>query len=359
MASDSQIEQLQRQIGNLSEFDWKQFTRPDLGVGSIAEEAEPIIDEINDFLELAQVYAPHLHVSTVESISQHIGSIRTALDQHTSLSRGQFIDEKENILNRLRSLADKLALWKPTLAGVAVLDLGLLNLQQLKAASDESAEKHRERLADVAKDFLERASAKAEEIERNARAEATKLQEEASRKHTAANRTATGVSVKEAQEQFREAASHDKRQVTLWASLVAATVTTLILSAMGFLRNIGSTPLQVENIPWHAVIPEALLKVFILSTLAGAATFSFRMLRAYLHIAEKNRHRVRVANSIEGFLAATASESQRDLIHGRLTESIVNHGDSGLIQREREDHSPTMSSDVIARLVAALPGKGS
>ncbi len=167
-----------------------------------------------------------------------------------------------------------------------------------------------------------------------------------------------GVSAKEAQKQFGEASKRDGWQVALWALIVVITLTALIGSALGFLENINTTPFQANSIPWHTIIPAALLKVFILSTLAGAATFSFKMLRAHLHIAEKNRHRVRVANSIEGFLAATATDSQRDLILGRLTESIVNHGDSGLIQHEHEGHSATMSGDVIARIVAALPGKG-
>ena len=82
------------------------------------------------------------------------------------------------------------------------------------------------------------------------------------------------------------------------------------------------------------------------------------MLRAHLHLAEKNRHREHVANCIGSFIQAAADQSQRDLILAKLTDSIVSNGDSGLVQHEREDHSSTMSGELMGRILAAISGKG-
>lgn len=116
-----------------------------------------------------------------------------------------------------------------------------------------------------------------------------------------------------------------------------------------------------SDVPQGPILGETihftLIRLFLLSVIAGLATFTIRMLRAYLHIAEKNRHRVRVANSMESFLQSTVEPEQRDLILAKLTDSIVNFGDSGLV-REREEHSSTMSGDLIGRIVSAISGKG-
>ena len=109
---------------------------------------------------------------------------------------------------------------------------------------------------------------------------------------------------------------------------------------------------------WPVALYHTLLRVLVLSALAGAATFCFRMLRAHLHMAEKNRHRLRVANSLESFVQSALEPQQRDLILAKLVEAIVDFGDSGLIQQDSDDRSsPAMSGDMLGRIVAALSKK--
>lgn len=116
---------------------------------------------------------------------------------------------------------------------------------------------------------------------------------------------------------------------------------------LGYFRTPSSHRLSPETIHF------TLIRLFLLSVIAGLATFTIRMLRACLHIAEENRHRVRVANSMESFLQSTVEPEQRGLILAKLADSIVNFGDSGLV-REREDHLSTMSGDLIGRIVSAM-----
>ena len=110
---------------------------------------------------------------------------------------------------------------------------------------------------------------------------------------------------------------------------------------------------------WPVALYHTLLRVLALSAIAGMAAFGFRMLRAHLHLAEKNRHRVRVANCIESFVQSALEPAQRDLILAKLVDSIVNFGDSGLIQHDGYDRSSPISGDVIGRIVAAISSKSS
>ena len=71
-------------------------------------------------------------------------------------------------------------------------------------------------------------------------------------------------------------------------------------------------------------------------------------------MAAKNRHRVRVANSMEGFIQSALEPPQRDLILAKLVEAIVDFGETGLVRRDGDERSSVSSADLIGRLVAAV-----
>ena len=75
-------------------------------------------------------------------------------------------------------------------------------------------------------------------------------------------------------------------------------------------------------------------------------------------MAEKNKHRVRVANSVESFVNSALESQQRDLILTKLIEAIVDFGDSGIIRSEKDDGgSPAISGELIGRILSALSSK--
>ena len=168
-----------------------------------------------------------------------------------------------------------------------------------------------------------------------------------------ARRTASQISVKEAQNQFREAAKGDEKSVRRWWWTAIGSVGLLVIFPLLFTR------WELPAGEWPVALYHTLLRLLVLSAIAGTATFAFRMLRAHLHLAEKNKHRVRVANSVESFVQSALEPAQRDLILARLVDSIVIFGDSGLVQHDENDRSSPMSGDVIGRIVAAISSKGS
>lgn len=109
---------------------------------------------------------------------------------------------------------------------------------------------------------------------------------------------------------------------------------------------------------WPAALYHALLRLMIASGVAAFAVLSIRMLRAHLHLAERNRHHLRVANSITSVLNSALEPQQRELILAKLVAALVELGNSDLNRHERDElSSPTLSADGIGRILGAITSK--
>jgi hypothetical protein len=83
--------------------------------------------------------------------------------------------------------------------------------------------------------------------------------------------------------------------------------------------------------------------------------FSLRMTKAYLHMIEHHEHKSRVTNSIEGFVASVRTDEQKDLVLGKLVDSVTQFGDSGIL--DKEDEKSSGLSAVILEKVTKHNGK--
>lgn len=340
MANPKAIEQLAKSLASLSSVDMDSVLRPGAGTMSLAPDMNGMAGEITLIENLARKYATLVDTETVGKIIATVDNITTTLESQSGLNDIQYANNSASFLNKIRGHIDYATTWKPTVVSEAILHRGLLEIEDFKdelARAQSSVEVEVKKLVD------------------DSRAKAEELIQEATETKNAAQDTAMAVSVHEAQKQFNEAAAAASTRVKLWAFISAAVSAGLLAACIVLFRDISEIP---RDVSWEASLPQALIRIFFLSVLAGIVTFTFKMLRAYLHIADKNRHRVRVANSIESFVHSAKTPSQRDLILARLTESIVNYGDSGLIHHEREDRSVTMSGDLMGRIISAISGKG-
>ena len=345
MINTKDSSKLRTSILALDRFDWERVRRPNLGDESLSDNLKEIEKSMENIKRLADKYWPLVHDDTVEKMVNTFDSIFEKLDTFAKLDNARYLEKREEFLESVKKLIEKAALWTPIVAGAAVLDSGILDtkdimeeVKQERRSFRREAQRLREHFRDEATKLLREAETDAKKIEAKARD------------------TAAGISVKAAQEQFKAASDHDTKQVYLWTFLAISSIAVLIGGAYVFL--FADSLKMSEELKWNESLPQALFRILVLSALAGATTFTFRMLRAHLHIAEKNRHRVRVANCIEGFLQAAADPSQRDLILAKLTDSIVNYGDSGLVRHDRENRSATMPGELMGRIVAAISGKG-
>jgi len=170
-----------------------------------------------------------------------------------------------------------------------------------------------------------------------------------------AYKTANKISVKAAQEQFEAAAQELSWNSRLW----------IVSSALFFSALVGFLLVQLWNPPTLvrqivealnpvpvgaparqpiSSIPVPLLvtagpfftsiRLALVGILGIGLAFSLRMSRAYLHMSEHNRHKLRVTNSIEAFVAGVRTNEQKDLVLSKLVESVTQFGESGILANQ-------------------------
>ena len=94
------------------------------------------------------------------------------------------------------------------------------------------------------------------------------------------------------------------------------------------------------------------VRLALIGVLGVALAFSLRMTRAYLHMIEHNRHKLRVTNSIEAFVAAVRTDEQKDLVLSKLVESVTDFGDSGILDKDNEQPGiPSVMVETITKNV--------
>ena len=70
---------------------------------------------------------------------------------------------------------------------------------------------------------------------------------------------------------------------------------------------------------------------------------------------EHNEHQIRVTNSIEAFVAAVRTKERKDMVLGKLVESVTDFGDSGILGQQSEAMSlPSVVLEAITKNVGKV-----
>lgn len=341
MASENQTNQLQDVANAILSIDENKLLRPSLGEESLKEDFAPKWLEIQKKVKFLLQYAHELHDEQIQGVLGTLHAISGAMQQQADSQNANYVAHRPRFLNYIDQQLEELKRYWPPVVTAAVEARRFLEdegVRQEYEQTIESIKKESEsalkQVQGEARKTIEEARVLAEQIEKRARL------------------TAARISVKEAQEQFQQAQAALDKQVKIWAGLGIACVVVFLAMALYF-----STVALPAEWKWQVVYYGA-IKVSILTAIATVAAFCLKILRAQLHMREKNRHRQRVANSMEAFVASAVTPEQRDLILSQLVESVVQFGNSGLVQRE-DDHvyRPKMTIDSINRTLSTNPQK--
>ena len=336
MASDALISQLKDLSNEIENIDKDRLLRASLGEEALQEDFAPRLEKIQHKLEFALEYASEVHDSQVQGILGRIGNIKSAMEEQTNLSNADYVAQRSDFLINIDTYLEELKhYWSPFVTA-AVESRGFLE--------DEGVRREYERTIDSIRKESESALQQVQSEAEKTIAEARSLAEQIENR---ARLTAARISVEEAQKQFREAQTALDRQVKLWSGLGAFWVLSFIGTAIYF----ASVDLP-DKWQWHVIYHSA-IRVTILTAIGTAAAFCLKILRAHLHMSEKNRHRQRVANSIGAFVESAVTPEQRDLILSQLVESVIQFGSSGLLHREDDNvYRPKMTIDSIMRTLS-------
>lgn len=344
MANEQVLQQFATAADKISKVDLEKLLRKGLGDESLEKRFLPQLDEIRRVKDFAVKYAPSVHSDFVTLAQNTLNSLGDEMVAQASRSSAEYIAQRENFLNNVKANIEESRRWLPFFTAAAVHERGFLEDEGIRSEYQKAVAS----LKSETSVTLATVKEEAEKAVRGAKALAEEIE-------TRARRTATRISVQDAQRQFEEASTDLAKKVKLWARLTTASVALLILIPLGFML----WPLPGPE-PWPVAMYHTLLRLFILSAAGAFTAFCFRILRAHLHMAEKNRHRVRVANSVESFVNSALEPQQRDLLLAKLAEAIVDFGDSGIIRPDRDDQgSGVISGDMLGRILAMLSSRKS
>ena len=351
MASDDYMTQLQNLAEEIFSIDTNNLLRTSLGALSLEKDFSSTLEQIGKKIDLLRQYGREIHDEQIQNILSILESIRTAIKQQADFSDADYAAHRQQFLDNVKAnLEDLKQYWAPVVAA-AVEARRFLDDEGVRREHErtiESIKKESETALQQVKEesdkTIEEARTLKKQIEEEARTREKQIEDRA-------RLTAAGISVEEAQKQFREAQAALDKRVKVWAGLGGVCVAGFFFVALSFVT------LDLPDEWQWQVFYHSAIKVSILTAIATTAAFCLRILRAHLHMSEKNRHRQRVANSMGAFVESATPE-QRDLILSQLVDAIVQFGHSGLVQREDDyAYRPKMPIDSITRTLPTNPQK--
>ena len=175
------------------------------------------------------------------------------------------------------------------------------------------------------------------------------------------------ISIDSAQQQFQAASDNLRIKAVVWSILTAVLFAGMIGMLVCFtysppplIKKIVATFLDPSSKQAAPPVSVPLLiaasayytslRLALLGFIGVGFAFSLRMTRAYFQMIEHNQHKLRVTNSIEAFVASVYTKEQRDLVLGKLVDSVTAFGDTGILGKETDSASiPTVVIDAITK----------
>lgn len=340
MAGKQRLDNLKAVAERFAAVDRDGLLRTTLGKASLDKDFGERLDHLQRKLQFALDYGIGVCDQYVDQVVNAFEMIRQQMDAQAKRSDPEYVAQRSPFLGIMDSYTEQLLHPWPAFVSAAVEMRGFLQDEGIRKEYQKTVDSMRKEADGALKQVREEASKTIGE----ARELATQIEQRA-------RRTAAHISVEAAQEQFRLAGDHHKSQVTIWATLSVLAVVAFFLVALVLER--VQFP---EAWKWHTLYYTA-IRVVILGAIAALAALCFRVLRAHMHMREHNFHRQRLANSMAAFVESAVTPEQRDLILGRLVDSIAAFGTSGLLTKEDESiYSPKMVIDAVTRSIAHPTG---
>jgi len=342
MASQQYLDNLKKVDDALNAVDTQKLLRKSLGEESLEKELQPRLAHLSKLRQLARQYAPQVHNESVNQITNILNQILSQLSSQAGADSSSYIAQRTNFLTNIDTFLEESKKWVPAFVAAAVMERGFLEDEGIRQEYQRTVESLRKEASETIQTLKEEANKTIEE--------AKKLAEEI---ETRARRTAAKISVQEAQRQFKEAQGELTKDIRLWAVWSVIMVLAFFGVAVGFI--FIKLPMEAE---WHVAVYQTALRIVILSAVGAITTYVLRMLRAHIHMSHLNRHRQRVANSIEAFVMSAHTPEQRDLILANLVEAVVAFGNSGLVPHDDDTlGAQKLPTEAIGRLLGSITQK--
>ena len=354
MANQSYIDSMQGMLDALREIEEERLMRSFLGGDLPLSENETFVGQrkkIEQRMEIAIRFGREVSDIQMQHINSAMERIVAIIREQSDLENRAYIDNQPSFLLSITSLMEEVdSIWMPFAACLAEYTYSTDGVHAKEKQIEEFAKNRMDEIRREADQIRERAEDTSTNIMEKAREEADNIMGDAKKALEGARLTATGQSVEGAQEQFREAQKEININVIIWAVLSVVGIATFALFAVKY------TPTDIpEEWKW-SILYHSTIKISILAIIGTVTSFFVKTFRAYLYMSAKNKHRIRVTNSIEAFLGTAHTADQRDLILSQLVDAVTQFGTSGLLSKEEDSpYNPKITLESIMKNISTKP----
>jgi hypothetical protein len=332
VASQELIQKVNELSQVILSIDKSKIIRTELGVESLEELITPIIDELYQKMAAIVKVAPYINDTILQSTIGELTNIFGQLNNLAHFPNQDFVSQKASHVVAIKAYIENIkSLWPHYYTA-------LMEYFPKKESNSEALLE----VASLTESIREKNNLAEEELKAF-----RKILDETQAIKIAAQNTAQQISIKEAQKQFKDA----ERPTYIKIGLAALGALFFFWWFFAQAYDFSLRASELQDIWTWKIAYSAGIRAVILGALFALLNFFLTLLKAYLHILEVNQHKLRVANSAEGLVAAAKTPEHQDLILSRLVDAIVDFGESGLLKDNPQDKSPNsrLSLDISSK----------
>ena len=267
MATESMIKLFKQRVQEFGKLDKHSIYRDDLGKFSLKGKLKDRIDNMLTMLLIEEQYLIDFSDEILQDIVNNLQDMKTTVDRQRTRPEDDYIKRNSEIFANFIHRIGQINIHKPHFKLAKIDDM---LLEDLKRKDEQYDKLLSSRLGDV-----------------------DKIRD-----------SAAGVAIEQAQIEFSNAAKSNRNQSFFWGSLSAI----LIYIFMKFVYSLMDTNPAIND--GIGIVYFTAIRLTVLFALGAIIAFCLKILRANLHLRERNAHRERLSNNL-GAIVAFASESQK------------------------------------------------
>ena len=340
MVQEESVNRFMQAVNNLN-FDEPlllKLYRENLGDASLKPYVTTTMRKIESRIQLVKTVLNDVSNDRLNSFSGYLEDLANEFNAQSNYStETEFVMNKDDFMIRVDEIYENILEIDTYFATVALHSRGILDELDLLRQSDEVFANFKKDVENLKRDTENSVKT----IVQNAKAESEAIV-------IKARDTAGGVSLEQAQLQFKKAKDSSFRQLVLWglssASLVG--LFTAVLWNLFFL--------EFENGNLTELIFFITLRIAALGLIVSLLAYFLGLFKSTLHQFQHSQHRLLITNCIGTFIESIIDKDQRDYIFRQLIDEVATFGDSGLIKSSNSNARDSNTKVVVERIDKSL-----
>ena len=364
MGTQGTINQLNFIKEQWKKIDVKKVFREELGNASL-KEIEPLIKDFEKKLDDIIENAEEVGDSTLNQIRNIYNAIIQQLNQIVKYNDGQYVSQRQTIINNLNSQKEQLLNYWGQIAAITSLKLDKSEqsrlIKELKSEISKSKQESQQ-IANELKQQNERVQSDAQSIDELK----NKLQFELENFDKRYKDLLTSGEFLAQQEIFNKEADYHKKMSFKWLLGIIGSVIVLTIVLFLIFKNFcfAMDCFSIETlanykgvcedcgnqIMWYEIVKSIIFRLFVISICVYLLVFTIKNYNAHMHNKTVNAHKENSFAAAMTLINRAETPEGKDQLIVQAALSIFSHQKTGYIGKENEPNNPLFVEKLIDKI---------